>query len=102
MSFAEELPAHIFACAVEYLEKPRDTYLSSLRQDHRQMSEQGEHDPRAIQAARTETYEPEHLTAVTPSCRALVYWGRKAASRAALHRAETTPLAVVRHPRMLP
>jgi hypothetical protein len=47
MSFAEELPAHVFACAVEYLEKPRDTYLSSLRQDHRQMSEHGEHDPRA-------------------------------------------------------
>jgi hypothetical protein len=35
-----------------------------------------------------------------PACRALVYWRRKAASRAALHRAETDPLAVVRHPRM--
>ena len=31
-----------------------------------------------------------------------VHWRRKAASRAALHRAETERLAVVRHPRMLP
>ena len=30
------------------------------------------------------------------------YWRRKAASKAALHRAETERLAAVRHPRILP
>jgi hypothetical protein len=42
------------------------------------------------------------ILAAVGANRTLVHYRRKAALRAALHRAETAPLAVVRHPRMLP